>query len=65
MLISSGLEAHMAAISRVDNELYAANTIDSFMLSSTMEELKKNSKDLIGHLFDVKVGKGKIDSLIT
>ncbi|EPB82314.1 hypothetical protein HMPREF1544_10954 [Mucor circinelloides 1006PhL] len=57
MFILSGLEAHLLSINIVDDHLYIASSIESYMLPSTVSQLKKHSKAIIGHLFDLKVEK--------
>ncbi|CAO0803025.1 unnamed protein product [Mucor circinelloides] len=50
-----GLEAHLLSINIVDDHLYIASSIESYMLPSTVSQLKKHSKAIIGHLFDLKI----------
>lgn len=57
MIILLGLEAHVASLKLVDHNLYAANTIESFMIPSTVSGLKKESKSLVGNLCNYKVEK--------
>ncbi|KAK4518286.1 uncharacterized protein ATC70_001638 [Mucor velutinosus] len=49
-----GLEAHVMSVNTADDYLYIASSIDSYMLPSTVSQLKKHSKTIIGHLFDLK-----------
>jgi hypothetical protein len=57
MVILSGLEAHVMSVNIVDDHLYIASSIESYILPSTVSQLKKHSKTIIGHLFDLKVEK--------
>lgn len=59
MVILVGLEAHVVSVKLVDDHLYVADSIESYMIPSTISQLKKEIKAVIGHLFDYKVGKKK------
>ncbi|KAF1801502.1 hypothetical protein FB192DRAFT_1341992 [Mucor lusitanicus] len=50
-----GLETSTVSVKLVDNHLYAANTISSYTLPSTVSQLKQHCKDVIGQIFDLKV----------
>lgn len=54
-LICLGLETSTVSVKLVDNHLYAANTISSYTLPSTVSQLKQHCKDVIGQIFDLKV----------
>ncbi|KAI8880819.1 hypothetical protein K501DRAFT_275230 [Backusella circina FSU 941] len=49
-----GLEAHVMSINTADDHLYVANSIESYILPSTVSQLKTQCKSLIGRLFDFK-----------
>lgn len=50
-----GLEAHVASVELLDNNLYLAKSIQSFTTPTTVTQLKKESKNIIGNLFDFKI----------
>ncbi|KAG1173394.1 hypothetical protein G6F70_005461 [Rhizopus microsporus] len=48
------LEINTMSVNLVDNHLYAANSIKSYILPSTVPELKNRCKAIIGDIFDLK-----------
>lgn len=55
MVILLGLEINTMPVNLVDNHLYAANSIKSYILLSTVPELKNHGKVIVGGVFDLKV----------
>ncbi|CEP08468.1 hypothetical protein [Parasitella parasitica] len=49
-----GLETNIMSVNLVDNYLYAANSTKSYILPSTVPELKKHCKAIIEDIFDLK-----------
>ncbi|CAO3657055.1 unnamed protein product [Mucor hiemalis] len=49
-----GLEAHVLSVKLVDDHLYVAGSIESYMIPSTCSQLGKEIKTIIGYLFDFK-----------
>lgn len=54
-LIYVGLETNTMSVNLADSHLYAANSIKSYILPSTIPELKKHCKAIIEDIFDLKV----------